>query len=167
MIAHFLLAAFMTAGFVAIPIGYKFRWSWTQNRRLRISHASVMGFITAETIVGLTCPLTVLEHSLRGDSPSQSFVSYWIKRILYWDLPYEIFIALYFLCFAWVIFLWKWCPPRKRLTWTRAWIWKFRSGKIRPYKIDGTTDLQSSAVPIPFLHQPVIRLFIQPRCDCL
>ena len=88
MIAHFLLAAFMTAGFVAIPIGYKFRWSWAQNRRLRICHASVMGFITAETIVGLTCPLTVLEHSLRGDSPPQSFVGYWIQRILYWDLPH-------------------------------------------------------------------------------
>ena len=116
MIAHFLLAAFMTAGFVAIPIGYKFRWSWAQNRRLRICHASVMGVITAETIVGLTCPLTVLEHSLRGDSPPQSFVGYWIQRILYWDLPHEIFIAVYFLCFTWVIFLWKWCPPRERLT---------------------------------------------------
>ena len=116
MIAHFLLAAFMTAGLVAIPIGYKFRWSWAQNRRLRICHASVMGFITAETIVGLTCPLTVLEHSLRGDSPPQSFVGYWIQRILYWDLPHEIFIAVYFLCFTWVIFLWKWCPPRERLT---------------------------------------------------
>ena len=116
MIAHFLLAAFMTAGFVAIPIGYKFSWSWAQNRRLRICHASAMGFIMAETIVGLTCPLTVLEHSLRGDSPPQPFVSYWIKRILYWDLPHEIFIALYFLCFAWVIFLWKWCPPRAKLT---------------------------------------------------
>ena len=116
MIAHFLLAAFLTAGFVAIPIGYKFRWSWAQNRRLRICHASVMGFITAETILGLTCPLTVLEHSLRGDSPPQSFVGYWIQRILYWDLPHEIFIAAYFLCFAWVVFLWKWFPPEARMS---------------------------------------------------
>ena len=53
MIAHFLLAAFVAAGFVAIPIGYKFGWSLAQNRRLRICHASLMGFITAETIVGL------------------------------------------------------------------------------------------------------------------
>ena len=115
MIAHFLLAAFITAGFVAIPIGYKFNWSLAQNRRLRILHALFMGLITAETIVGLACPLTVLEHSLRGDSPPQSFISYWIKRILYWDLPHEIFIAVYFLCFAWVIFLWKWCPPKAKL----------------------------------------------------
>ena len=115
MIAHFLLAAFVAAGFVAIPIGYKFGWSLAQNRRLRICHASLMGFITAETIVGLACPLTVLEHSLRGDSPPQSFVSYWITRILYWDLPHEIFIAVYFLCFAWVVFLWKWFPPEARM----------------------------------------------------
>ncbi len=115
MTAHFLLAAFIIAGFVAIPIGYKFSWSLAQNRRLRIWHALVMGFITAETIVGLACPLTILEHSLRGDSPPQSFVSYWIQRVLYWDLPNEIFIAVYFLCFAWVIFLWKWCPPKAKL----------------------------------------------------
>ena len=115
MIAHFLLAAFITAGFVAIPIGYKFGWSLAQNRRLRICHALVMGFITAETIVGLACPLTILELSLRGDSPTQSFVSYWIQRILYWDLPHEMFIAVYFLFFSWVIFLWKWCPPKAKL----------------------------------------------------
>ena len=47
MIARFLLAAFFTAGFVAIPIGYKFSWSLAQNQRLRICHAVVMGFITA------------------------------------------------------------------------------------------------------------------------
>ena len=50
-------------------------------------HALVMGFIAAETIVGLTCPMTFLEYHLRGDSLSRSFVGYWIERILYWDLP--------------------------------------------------------------------------------
>ena len=113
--AHFLLAAFMAGGFVAIPIGYKNGWSLVQNRRLRICHALVMGFIAAETIVGLTCPLTFLEYHLRGDSPSQSFVGHWIEKILYWDLPHEIFIGLYVLCFAWVILLWRWCPPAAKL----------------------------------------------------
>ena len=72
--AHFLLAALIVAGFVFIPIGYMVGWSLVRNRRLRIFHAAVMGFVTLETIVGLTCPLTILEHNLRGDSQMQSFV---------------------------------------------------------------------------------------------
>lgn len=113
--AHFLLAAFMAGGFVAIPIGYKTGWSWVQNRCLRICHALVMGFIVAETIVGLTCPLTILEYQLRGDSSPQSFVGHWIEKILYWDLPHEIFIGMYVLCFAWVILFWNWYPPAAKL----------------------------------------------------
>ena len=118
MVAHFLLAAFVASGLVVIPFGYKFGWAWVRNRRLRISHASIIGFITAETIVGLTCPLTILEHNLRGDIPARSFVGHWIQRVLYWDLPHEIFIALYFLCFAWVIFLWQQFPPKAKFNQT-------------------------------------------------
>ena len=113
MVAHFLLAAFVVSGLLVIPIGYKIGWTWVRNRRLRISHASLMSFITAETIVGLTCPLTILEHNLRGNSPVRSFIGHWVERVLYWDLPHEIFIILYFLCFAWVVFLWKRCPTRE------------------------------------------------------
>ena len=83
MAAHFLLAAFVALGLLVIPFGCKFGWTWVRNRRLRISHASVMGFVTAETIVGLTCPLTILENNLRGDSPKQSFVGHWVQRVLY------------------------------------------------------------------------------------
>ena len=115
MAAHFLLAAFVALGLIAIPFGYKFGWTWVRNRRLRISHASVMGFVTGETIAGLTCPLTILEHNLRGDILTQSFVGYWIQRVLYWDLPHEVFIGLYFSCFAWVVLLWRWCPPTAKL----------------------------------------------------
>ena len=118
MVAHFLLAAFVASGLVVIPFGYKFGWAWVRNRRLRISHASIIGFITAETIVGLTCPLTILEYNLRGDIPARSFVGHWIQRVLYWDLPHEIFIALYFLCFAWVIFLWQRFPPKAKFNQT-------------------------------------------------
>ena len=115
MAAHFLLAAFVALGLLVIPFGYKFGWTWVRNRRLRISHASVMGFVTAETIVGLTCPLTILEHNLRGDSLTQSFVSHWVQRVLYWDLPHEVFIGFYFSCFTWVALLWRWCPPNAKL----------------------------------------------------
>ena len=114
MLLHFGLALFITLGFFFIPFGCKFGWSWTQLWRLRILHLVMMGIVTAEAIVGLTCPLTVLENLLRGVDESQTFVFYWVGRVLYWDLPRQTFILFYSLCLAWVILMWKYCPPKKR-----------------------------------------------------
>jgi len=70
-----------------------------------------MGFITVETIAGLTCPLTVLENMFRDVDYSWSFMSYWMAQILYWNLPGEVFFLLYSLCLGWVLILWKVFPP--------------------------------------------------------
>ena len=74
------------------------------------------GFITVETIVGLTCPLTVLENMFRDVDYSSSFISYWMAQILYWNLPSEVFVLLYSLCLAWVLILWKVCPPIQKMS---------------------------------------------------
>ena len=116
LFVHFCLAAFITLGFFIIPLGYKFGWHWIKNRNVRLFHLFLIGFITAETIVGLTCPLTVLENMFRGVDYSRSFMSYWITQILYWDLPSEVFVLLYTLCLGWVLILWKVCPPIKKIS---------------------------------------------------
>ncbi len=116
LLLHFSLAAFITLGFFIIPIGYKLGWNWIKNRNLRLLHLSLMGVITVETIVGLTCPLTVLENMFRDVDYSTSFMSYWIVQILYWDLPSQIFVILYWLCLGWVLILWKVCPPIQKMS---------------------------------------------------
>ena len=95
LLVHFSLAAFITLGFFIIPIGYKLGWNWIKNRNLMFLHLFLMGFITVETIVGLTCPLTVLENMFRDIDYSSSFISYWMAQILYWNLPSEVFVLLY------------------------------------------------------------------------
>ena len=115
LLVHFGLAAFITAGFFIIPIGYQLGWNWIKKRSLRLLHLCLMGFIFFETIVGLTCPLTVLESMFRDVDYSMSFMSYWVNEILYWDLPSQIFLLLYSLCFGWVLILWKICPPIGRV----------------------------------------------------
>jgi len=115
MFIHFGLAAFISAGFCIIPLGYKIGWKWIKKRNLRLFHLSLIGFITAETIVGLTCPLTVLENMVRDVDYSTSFMTYWVFQILYWDLPSQVFVLLYLLCFGWVFILWKICPPIERV----------------------------------------------------
>ena len=116
LFVHFSLAAFITLGFFVIPIGYRFGWNCIKNRNLRLLHLSLMGFITVETIVGLTCPLTALENMFRDVDYSSSFMSYWIAQILYWDMPGQVFVIFYSLCLGWVLILWKVCPPIQKMS---------------------------------------------------
>ena len=86
---------FITFGFFLIPIGYKFGWGWIANTKLRIFHSGMMAFVTLETLLGITCPLTSIENSLRGIHQSKSFIGYWVKQIIYWDFQTQFFIILY------------------------------------------------------------------------
>ena len=112
LVFHFCVVIFITVGFFLIPIGYKYRWYWVRNRKLRILHFGMMVFVTLETLLGVTCPLTSIENSLRGINQSKSFVGYWIGQIIYWDLPTQFFLFLYFIFLGWTFFIWKLCPPK-------------------------------------------------------
>jgi hypothetical protein len=108
---HFCIAVFITFGFVLIPIGYNFNWIWIKNKKLRLLHFGMMIFVTFETILGLSCPLTVLENNLRGINENQLFLSRWITEVIYWDFPSEFFLILYCLCLGWTFLIWKKYPP--------------------------------------------------------
>ena len=112
LIFHFCVVIFITFGFFLIPIGYKFGWVWITNLKLRIFHCGMMMFVTLETLLGITCPLTSIENNLRGIYESTSFVSYWIKQIIYWDFPAQFFIILYCMFLVWTFLMWKFFPPR-------------------------------------------------------
>jgi len=71
----------------------------------------MMIFVTLETLFGITCPLTLMENSLRGINDSSSFISYWINQIIYWNFPSQFFIILYCVVMALTFLLWKLFPP--------------------------------------------------------
>ena len=108
---HFCIVVFITFGFVLIPIGYNFNWIWIKNKKLRLLHFGMMIFVTFETILGLSCPLTVLENNLRGINENQLFLSRWITEVIYWDFPSKFFLILYCLCLGWTFLIWKKYPP--------------------------------------------------------
>ena len=112
LIFHFCIVIFITFGFFLIPIGYKFGWVWVTNLKLRILHCVMMMFVTLETLLGITCPLTSIENNLRGVYESTSFVSYWIKKIIYWESSTQFFIILYVVFLVWTFLMWKFFPPR-------------------------------------------------------
>ena len=112
LIIHFSIVFFLVFGLVALPIGYLRNYSWTRNAKFRLAHMLLMGFITLEASLGITCPLTIIENALRQIKYQQSFVAYWVSRFIYWDLPTYSFVILYFYCFIWSLVFWKLHPPR-------------------------------------------------------
>ena len=112
LILHFLVVIFITVGFVLIPIGYHYDWSWIKNFKLRLFHFCLMFLVTFETVVGITCPLTSIENYLRGINNNKSFISFWIEKIIYWDFPTSFFMFLYFVFLGWTLLMWKIYPPK-------------------------------------------------------
>ena len=111
---HFCIVIFITSGFVLIPIGYNLDWLWIKNKKLRLLHLGMMIFITFETVLGMACPLTILENNLRDINENQLFVSKWMNEIIYWDFPSKFFIVLYCLSLGWTFLMWKIFPPVKK-----------------------------------------------------
>jgi hypothetical protein len=112
LFSHFCVVIFVTFGFFLIPIDYKLGWGWITNTKLRIFHSGMMVFITLETLLGITCPLTSIENNLRGIYQSKSFIGYWIEQVIYWDFPILFFIILYCILLGWTLLMWQLFPPR-------------------------------------------------------
>lgn len=111
---HAAFVAFVVGGLIAIGLGTALRWRWVRNRGFRLAHLVAIVFVALEALAGITCPLTVWEDALRGGARPHGFVADWVARLLYWDLPAWVFIALY--C-AWALLTaaaWRWMPPRQR-----------------------------------------------------
>ena len=110
---HFCVVIFVVFGLLIMPIGCLFNLNWTRNRRMRSIHLALMGFVTLETLMGITCPLTYLENAMRGIDYNPSFISYWLLSLVYWDLPTYYFMTVYILCLLWTVLFWKLHPPNK------------------------------------------------------
>jgi hypothetical protein len=111
---HFAIAAYTALGLVLVPVGGLLGWRWIRSRQLRTLHAGLMVFVAAEAVVGMTCPLTLLEAGLRGSAAPEWFWADQLSRLLYWDLPPSFFLGLYVLCAVWVVCLWFLFPPTSK-----------------------------------------------------
>src|SRR5438552_15722918 len=87
LVVHFAFVLFVVAGFALIVAGGWLRWRWVRARSFRIAHLAAIVFVALESLVGMACPLTSLEHALRADASARSFVGYWVGRLLYYDFP--------------------------------------------------------------------------------
>jgi hypothetical protein len=96
---HLGYVVFVILGFILILMGIALGWKWVRNLWFRIAHLAAIAGVALEAILGVNCPLTVLEFSLRyGVSLSDkrvSFVGELIDSILYHDAPAWLFTIIY------------------------------------------------------------------------
>jgi len=116
LIAHVLFVLFVVGGFALILAGAR-RWGWVRNRVFRIAHLAAIVFVTAEALLGVTCPLTHWEDVLRATGREErSFIGRWLAWLLYYDLPEWVFAFAYAAFALAVIWSWSAIPPRARPT---------------------------------------------------
>ena len=72
-----------------------------------------MTFVTIESILGITCPLTTLENNLRGIITNQTFISKYLSKIIFLNFPSSVFLALYFTGFLIAVYTIVKYPPKK------------------------------------------------------
>lgn len=116
---HVAFVLFIVLGLPLIWIGAALRWRVARSRCFRFLHLGAMGFVLLETVLGMMCPLTEWEATLRERAGQETyggetFMQYWLQRLLYWDLSPTAFIVLYIAIFAAIVWTFYAIPPDKR-----------------------------------------------------
>lgn len=112
---HVGVVLFVVGLLPLVLIGGARGWRWVRQRPLRFTHLGLMVFIAGQTWLGQLCPLTVWEQDLRriaGETAyGESFIEYWLSRLLYWEASWWVFVAAYTLFAALVAGAWWWVRP--------------------------------------------------------
>ena len=113
LVVHFLIAAFIVCGLVAVWIGAALGWSWVRNPWFRFLHLGAIAFVAGEAVLGIACPLTVWEDMLRGTLRPESFVGRWVHYFLYYRAPEWVFTLAYAAWAAATVLTLVLVPPRR------------------------------------------------------
>lgn len=114
LVVHFLFVLFVVGGFVLILAGSALRWRWIRSFRFRVAHLAAIGFVAAEAIAGVMCPLTVWEDALRGRESELGFIARWVRGVMFYDLPPWVFTTAYIMFALAVAAVWWLAPPVRR-----------------------------------------------------
>lgn len=102
LVVHVLFVAFVVGGLGFIWLGAWRHWVAVRNIRFRITHLAAIVFVAIEAIIGIACPLTIWEDTLRGSGSDVGFIARGLRQLLYYDFPPQAFIVAY-VAFALVV----------------------------------------------------------------
>jgi hypothetical protein len=116
---HFLYVVFAVGGQILIVLGWLFKWHFIRQPTFRVVHLIAVCFVALEAAVGMMCPLTDWEYSLRhlgGQSIGQdlSFIARIVRMIIFYDFPAWAFTFMHISFGILVILTFIFMPPRFR-----------------------------------------------------
>jgi hypothetical protein len=124
LVAHFGVVLFIIFGLILVLLGGRYRWAWVRNFWFRISHLCAIGYVVAESWLGIVCPLTNLEQGLRARAGQvayqDDFIAHWLGNVMFYQAPPLSFIAVYSLFALLVVVSWAIVRPRS--------VWSIKSG---------------------------------------
>ncbi len=116
---HFLYVLFTVVGELAILLGGALKWHWIRNLPFRIIHLAASFFVAFEVLIGMVCPLTELEYTLRMEAGQYvntqiSFIGKLIRKIIFYNFSPLFFTLLYVGFASLVILSFIFIPPRRK-----------------------------------------------------
>ena len=117
-IIHLGYVSYVILGFILIVVGIILRWKWIRNLPFRITHLLAIVGVACEALLGVNCPLTVLEFKLRYalnlSEEKVSFIGAIVDSLLYYNAPGWLFTIIYTVFAITVIITFIIAPPTRR-----------------------------------------------------
>jgi len=119
VVFHFLYVSFALGGEVLVLLGGLLRWGWIRNLPFRIAHLAAVVLVAVEALMGVVCPLTEWEYTLRelaGQRAERelSFVARLVRAVIFYDFPTWVFTLTYVLFAVLVAGTFFLFPPKCR-----------------------------------------------------
>jgi hypothetical protein len=118
VVVHFAYVGFVIGGLLLTLAGYVRGWRWVRNVWFRGVHLAMILIVVAEAWLGIACPLTVWEKSLRRLAGATTyrgdFLATFVHDVLFFDLPPWVFTAIYTAFGVLVVLTLILVPPRRR-----------------------------------------------------
>ncbi|MCK4674720.1 MAG: DUF2784 domain-containing protein [Gammaproteobacteria bacterium] len=116
LLLHVLFVAFVVFGLLLIFVGKVRVWRWVRNPWFRLMHLLAISVVVMQSWLGVLCPLTTFEMALRSRTADTvyagAFITHWLEKLLYFQLPPWVFVVCYTIFGVIVIVSWFWIRPR-------------------------------------------------------
>ena len=117
-IIHLGYVIYVILGFILIVVGIILRWKWIRNLPFRITHLLAIVGVACEALLGVNCPLTVLEFKLRYalnlSDEKVSFIGAIVDSLLYYNAPGWLFTIIYAAFAIVVVITFIIAPPTRK-----------------------------------------------------
>ena len=117
LVLHAALVVSVVGGLLLILLGNLAGWGWVNAWWFRLTHLATIAVVVLQSWLGVTCPLTSLEMTLRAKARASTyaggFIEHWLQRLLFYEAPAWVFALVYTLFGVAVLATWWFLPPTR------------------------------------------------------